>query len=68
MLVENLNVLKNYKLILCGNTPLSAKINAWLDGSGMDVHMVNEPEGLSGLPVRRNHPHPPRTFPCLARS
>ena len=54
ILVENICVIKGYKLILCGNNPLVAKLEDWLEGSGLEVITVNEPEVISGLNKTEN--------------
>ena len=43
ILVENICVIKGYKLILCGNNPLVAKLEDWYKRRGifMVIHCFN---------------------------
>lgn len=47
-LVENIELLKAYDLILCGENDLAEKLNDWLDGSGLSVYIAKKQAELTG--------------------
>lgn len=48
LVAEEIELLRGYDLMLCGEDSLAKKLKDWLDGSGLNVNLVKEPSLLMG--------------------
>ena len=48
ILAENIEVVRDYNLVLCGTNPLSEIVSDWLDGSGLQVIRIKDKDMILG--------------------